>query len=422
MKIKTNRFAGLSLWVCLVSFVVPDLAYAYDRVSLSRVPPGASMLDAIRAAESGNRDNPPPNPGSTAQGGYQMTNTALRGIGWQGPNGTWRENPFGITSREQYLANPAAQRESARLLLAATARDFDRTGTFSRYEGQTVGGVTLNRAAILDCGYFLGPGGCRQWLATGQFNEDALRANPGIQNYFTRRIAAMSVYDTTEIDGVGSNPVNNSNIAPPSSNDPSSGSIAALYCDPNVQEMINQGKMAEIRARVSLAMDPRTGYTAMGGRSIAQAAGVDGEQNVTMDDDNPITMAAMSCARGLMRSISGIFTIPSISDLLDRLGNVLCQRARTAFAQLTQPLQQNLYQSVNLDQFLPGMGSVGVGGQMGLRGGSGSVGTNIGIQYGSQRSPILDVVYDRSSGEFRSITRPNPMRFEGPRGLFEYRN
>ena len=131
----------------------------------------------IRGVESGPQGYSATNPGSTATGAYQFTLGTLQSMGyishysgpisqyfgagnWDGVVWTGRD---GIRSREQFMANHAAQ---DRALAELTQRNLRAVaGTYT--PGQLVNGIPLTQGGVAAAVHMLGAGGFRRWAASG---------------------------------------------------------------------------------------------------------------------------------------------------------------------------------------------------------------------------------------------------------------
>jgi len=161
--------------------------------------------------------------GSTATGEYQMTQAALASVGLitqnsppsssnLGPNGNWNNvtfqpNQWGIQSRQDLMNNPQAQQALATQYEQQNWSALQRNGTAGLVGTQSPGGTNLNEAAILDCGYVLGAGGCHQYLTTGQLPANA---PPGYGSVIEKRMAAASQQDASCVTNGQNTPVSNS--------------------------------------------------------------------------------------------------------------------------------------------------------------------------------------------------------------------
>ena len=147
---------------------------------------------------------------SSAMGCYQMTNAALRDIGWKDRDNEWLENEFGIESDGQFLANEEAQYvamvEFTKLTWRRLPPDAKAAvcGTFD--------GFQLDHAGLLTGAHILGVVGVTEFIrcqmAPDCLRPAAVRANGGnplvFRNIVVSRIRAVVRLnlDVSELTGL----------------------------------------------------------------------------------------------------------------------------------------------------------------------------------------------------------------------------
>lgn len=307
---------------------------------------------------------------------------------WSGP----LAQQYGVTSLQDYLNNPAAQR--AAFSVAATNNYNDLT---SRGGGAWVGkdyppgsGFTLNQSALLECAYVLGGGGCNNALQNGT-----------VPDYVLKRMGSASSFDSSALTGQPTAP-GGGNL-PAGTNTSATGSALGLYCNPEImQQMLDNGRqMAD--SWTLLAERPETGYTLLGGQSVLDAAGVSGAAGNGIFGG--ASFAGASCLDRLMNSsLDIIFTPPTMGDLWGMLSRIACQMATQLFTEVTAPLNQSVYEAFSTGGIIPGLnlGSVGGGASMrinpnGASGSGGAVNMRMGGDTGWYSSGGASQSYEYGS-------------------------
>lgn len=129
-------------------------------------------------------------PGGSAIGCYQMTHAALRDVGFKNAAGDWLDNAWGVDSDAAFQRNRRAQRAA---MLRYTTNNWLQVEPCVRdLIGRTVGGVTLDQAALVSGAHLLGASGLvrfvRCGLRTRCVSPEAAAANGG-----GRRLRANAV-------------------------------------------------------------------------------------------------------------------------------------------------------------------------------------------------------------------------------------
>ena len=286
------------------------------------------------------------NPSTNALGAFQMTPIALRDMGVIDAGGHYLPNQFGITSQSDFLNSPDKQ------IALDNAYNTKNLGYLQRAMGGNVPatsptGVPLNQAAQIYCAESLGAGGCATYLRTGQISQQVLDANPPYRNggYASRLGTASAAQDGQ----CGANDGGPAGVP--------HGIVAAvegLYCNPEVAQMLVQSGTAYVNQQMAIATNPNTGFTMLGGASIADFAGL-GSGSSSLGASNGFR--GLSCLDNLLNGgLNIIFEPPNLSAILSQLAGALCTKASSLMAQLVQPLQSGIGQTANLGGFMPGLG------------------------------------------------------------------
>lgn len=164
--------AGALLMLAVGGIVAPTPALASTNAYLEMLRQKEARKDA-----NGNPLYNTTVSGATATGAYGLTAAALKDAGFisydsnpqvghgEWSNVTWNENPWGISSREEFLNNPAAQDAA---MLAYTQRNWSNIpSSVKQWVGQTAGGMVINESALLAGSHFLGAGGMQNFAACG---------------------------------------------------------------------------------------------------------------------------------------------------------------------------------------------------------------------------------------------------------------
>jgi hypothetical protein len=135
--------------------------------------------DRIAAAEGSRELYGVRNPVSGALGRYQFVPQALQDLGWKDSGGTWTAlaATHGVTSDEQFLANPAAQESAMTTYLARTEQQLSRNGALAQaggsVQGLDGGAVPLTEAGLMAAAHRRGAGSVARYLAHRANTPDA---------------------------------------------------------------------------------------------------------------------------------------------------------------------------------------------------------------------------------------------------------
>ncbi len=135
--------------------------------------------DRIAAAEGSREQYAVRNPASGALGRYQFVPTALQDLGWKDASGAWTATAAaqGVTSDEQFLANPAAQEAAMTTYLARTEQQLSRNGALAQAGGSLPGldgaAVPVTEAGLMAAAHRRGAGSVARYLAHRANTPDA---------------------------------------------------------------------------------------------------------------------------------------------------------------------------------------------------------------------------------------------------------
>jgi hypothetical protein len=249
------------------------------------------------------------------------------------------------------------------------AANYRALGNTSDLIGQTRYGLTLNDAMLVECAYGLGARGCR-----GALNGEEPYLSQAMANRTFQRMAAVANMDVSEITGRPGQAGGGQAV------DPRTGQalpnatplIEGLFCDPQILETIQTLGAQEVDRRVALAADPRTGYSTLNGQGVLQMAGLGGGAGGSggsgMGNQSFFSMSCLDRILNTGVGINDIFNLPSWSQLrnmaMRMAENFVCQQANQMYARVMQPVNQALYRSANVDNFIPGAGAIA--GQLGV--------------------------------------------------------
>lgn len=118
------------------------------------------------------------NPAATNQRGYvglfQFGEAALEDVGLYAGDGTskndWTGNwtgKFGVTSLDDFLANPDAQTHAVTAYHAQVWRTLRRVYGAETYIGSTVNGITITQSGLVAAAHLVGAGTVGNWLRSG---------------------------------------------------------------------------------------------------------------------------------------------------------------------------------------------------------------------------------------------------------------
>jgi hypothetical protein len=109
---------------------------------------------------------------------------------------------------------------------------------------------------------------------------------------------------------------------------------------------------------MALAQNPGTGFTLFNGESAEQALGGTGSSAVGLGN-----FGEFSCLSNLLNgNLDVLFEPPSLSQLLAEFENAVCSAAQNQLSQMTQPLNQALFEGTNVGGFFPGQSIGNIGG------------------------------------------------------------
>ena len=324
------------------------------------------------------------NPNTNALGAFQLTPVALRDIGWQDSNGNWTPaaQAAGVTSTSDFLSNPQAQVAADN---AYNQNNINYLGsTYTQRLGTTDAGsgATLTQGNLAYCAEALGAGGCQQYLSTGQVPPNELVGNPqwangGFQNNMNQ-MGNTSLGDTANVN------VNTQYTANPDGTTTSTTTVNGVFCDPAIMQAAMQAGQNMTDNWTKLAEMPGTGYTMLGGQSVLEAAGLlqpgqpgyVGQSGMfggltSAAQGTPMggaSFAMASCLNNLMGSgLNIIFSPMGLDQILNAIIAAACNMAMQLFSQVTQPINQSVYQAFSLGNTLPpGLNPGSLGGGMGM--------------------------------------------------------
>ena len=129
-------------------------------------------------------------PGGSAIGCYQMTHAALRDVGFKNASGDWLDNAWGVDSDGEFQRNRRAQRAA---MLRYTTNNWLQVEPCVRdVIGRTVGGVTLDQAALVSGAHLLGASGLVRFVRCG-LRARCVSPEAAASNGGSRRLRANAV-------------------------------------------------------------------------------------------------------------------------------------------------------------------------------------------------------------------------------------
>lgn len=306
-----------------------------------------------------NCNNSATNPDSTATGRYQFTQAALVDAGWfekesgvtsddfgegEWSNGSWKENPYGISSRQEFMENQEAQDHLMEQYTKNNWNTLERLGT-TDYAGAEWNGVILDDAALLAGSHLLGPAGLDEYLRNGTVNGEALANHPDMERLLHERMSQFSGQDVSELTGrefvAGANADELFGGADPSG-------IEGVACDPAIAAALAESAAQHVEARVAMALDESLGYSRT---------------------EEPFGL--LSCLENLMSGdMDVLFEPPGLGDILGMLEDFVCQKAEEMYAQVEGSVNDQLsHLSASTEGFAPveGMGDFVTGGRAGVK-------------------------------------------------------
>ena len=143
----------------------------------------------------------------SATGAYQFTAAALEDLGListpggkgqvgqsgagEWANATWNDNPWGISSRADFLASREAQDAA---MAAYTERNWRYLSSGAKSTiGQTVNGMVVDEASLLAGAHFLGAGGMNEFASCG-FAAHCISERAASANNMTREQLAGHIH------------------------------------------------------------------------------------------------------------------------------------------------------------------------------------------------------------------------------------
>lgn len=314
---------------------------------------GTPFIQMVGQLESGGVTTAT-NPNSTSTGMYQDTQAALAQAGILtinsqptaaqfGVNGNWdnvtfQPNQYGITSRQDLLnASPQVQTAIENQYLSSVYQQ-DQAQGLTNYLGQTVNGQQINQSALLGCSEYLGTSGCNTYLQTGSAGNLTAGAEQLISQYSQADSSAITGAPTTQV--AQSQP----GLAPGQEDYAGAG----MYCNPAASQVLNTASQQSVANAVAIAENPQTGYSLINGSGILAPQSGGYQQ--------------YSCLNNLFNNgLNVIFQVPNLSQILGELENAACTEVESVVQQALAPLNQNFYQSTNIDGFSLGGAGVSVG-------------------------------------------------------------
>jgi hypothetical protein len=352
-----------------IAFGTPAFWWLFGSIALAQTAASLAGYEAFTISKESGGNLSANNPSSTAVGEYQLTEAALVAAGYgtqtspttsadyDGSDANFQFNGTnGINNLAEFEASPAAQSAAFVASQQASYSQLTADGATS-FIGQTVNGQVINQSALLSGAQLLGAGGMHQYLENGGevLNKD-LSVNEALTQDAQARIAAGSQYDVSAITGGATTTVANSD---PGANDVGSAAVNGMYCDPNVSKVLAEGSQAVVQGQMALAQAPGTGFTLLNGESASQALGGTGSSAIGAG-----SFSQFSCLSNLLNGdLNVLFEPPSLSQLLAQFENAVCSAAQNEITQMTQPLNQALFDYQNVGGFFPGesIGDIGGG-------------------------------------------------------------
>ena len=342
-----------------------------------------SVVYKIGGIESGN--NYSTNIGNGALGAYQLRTVALQQNGYKDASGNWTGKD-GITSTDQFLGCAACQTNVENNYLHDEWNQLQANGSTS-YVGQTgKNGLVYNEGALLECGNYLGPKGCNDYLTGNLTQSDIDHINSiGGEDKLIADMALASEGNTSAITG-GYTQVDNTGLAQGGTLSTSSAAAQMFTaCAQEIQKMMNQASEAQIDSATTMAGMSATGYTLMNGRGIMDDIVANGgnmsNPGGSASDTSFLNNLGGSlsgsgyrvagCLDNMINQITGPGAIflnkPDLDGILSQLTNMACSAMQQQFSNLVQPAYKlvgdvNSNLSIGGGGFLPGMqiGSVGL--------------------------------------------------------------
>lgn len=293
------------------------------------------------------------NDSSTATGKYQFTQGVLvdAGLyerdgspsqsdfgGGEWSNGAWKDNEFGVKSREDFMKNEAAQEYVFKKYSKNNWDTMERLGT-TKHLGKTVNGVKIDEASLLAGSHFLGAGGMHEYLENGTINGDALSNHPGAEQMLKDRMNKFAGTDVSEVTGSYTE-VTGGSYAASSYDAPAATEVAG--CDPDFAQHLVDRANIYIEKATEAAASEEVGYGEM---------------------EKPF--GEQSCLENLMDGSADIFfEPPSIGNIAEMVKEAACNKAEELANSALEPLSDALSQTASFGGFSPikGMNLISGGG------------------------------------------------------------
>lgn len=304
------------------------------------------ILDGIQTIETGGMSNPWAASAGGAYGTFQQRKPALVEIGYMNKDGSWNSQASGASSLNDYLQCTTCQIAGEKAYLNKTwgYLNSGSGSTASKYMGQKAwDGNTYNESALLQCGSYFGPTGCRDYLDGNMtpFVKAAIAADPHI----AADLAKASQYDSSSITQ-NYTPVDNSaNAAGGTLLGDAAAASMLTYCAKEIQDLMSQAGMQEVDKQTMLAGSKEFGYTLMDGNGILDDAGDGTTAGKGFDGLSQVGYNVRSCLDNLLSQVSGIstmFTKPSLSTILNQIVNAACSAAQSQLSQAMSPLYEKV--------------------------------------------------------------------------------
>ncbi|GBQ86062.1 hypothetical protein AA14337_3231 [Acetobacter malorum DSM 14337] len=318
-------------------------------------------------------------------GAFQLSSSALQDAGFKNSDGSWTQKAqsYGVSSDSDFLSTPEAQiaADTAYNAKNASYLQSDLGPSYSSYLNSTdkYSGTTLSSGALAYCSESLGASGCATYLKTGNISATALADNPSWQNGGWQK--NMQKMSTTSLGDTVDATVTSSTTTDSNGNTESATTVSSMYCAPEVKAAMQSSSANMLNNWVKLAEMPGTGYTLVNGQSVLQAGGgmSSGDPGYVSDEGDMYNAgyAAVSCIKQILNTRPMLSTSSfSLSGLLQQLASAACNAMQTQFSNLTQPVNQSLYKTIDLDGVIPGLhpGSISVGASTSMTQSSGGMG------------------------------------------------
>jgi hypothetical protein len=369
----------------------------------------SDYMSKMSQAESGGNSHAT-NPYSSATGSYQFTQGALQSAGLLSVNGgptpkgagdwnnvTWKDNPYGVKSREDFMNNQAAQDAVMQAYTQKNWQALQANGA-ADYIGKTVNGVTIDESALLAGAHFLGPAGMKEYLEKGTINGDALANHPEAEAMLLKRMSQFAGTDVSDVTGQytpgGGGQYSGDSLA--SGGSGGGGNVPGMYCDPKIAQAHENYAKQYVQMKTSMAENPVTGYASTAsmkspapiqgispsGGAAGSSGGFTGQGGGALGGlgggaggilgglgggggSSTSGFTGLSCLDNLFKSGFDIFfSPPSLGDLMGMLENFACGKLTEQYNQMLSPINGALSQSTSqLGGFMPiqGIGGLSLG-------------------------------------------------------------